>query len=111
FAGKALSSRRREIQYIDRLFNWAGPGRRSMNLIGYAVRGPDWVKPSEAELAAAGADADKAYTHQQLRDTFNRIRHDPLLNACGHLGFGSAFSPIDCASLRVDQVDLDNGLI
>jgi hypothetical protein len=28
FAGKAISTRRREIQYIDRLFNWAGPGKR-----------------------------------------------------------------------------------
>jgi hypothetical protein len=39
--GKAGTTIRREIQYVDRLFNWAGPGKRSMNLIPFAQRGSE----------------------------------------------------------------------
>lgn len=108
---RAVSSIRREIQYIDRLFNWAGPGKRSRNLIPFAIRGPEWVKPSDEQLSAAAAEADKSYSFEQLRAAFAAVADDPLLLAAAHLGFGSGFIPADIARLPLDRPDLDNGII
>jgi hypothetical protein len=105
-AGKAPSTIRREVQYIDRLFNWAGPGKKSMNLIPFVVQGPDWVKPPDDAVPADAAESDKAYSVPQLRRAYTISKADPLLRAAFHLGFASAFAPIDVAMLPESFVDL-----
>jgi site-specific recombinase XerC len=82
-----------------------------MNLIPFIQCGPDWNKPSDEELSAASADADKAYTLDQLREAFAAVAGDALLCAAGHLGFGSGFIPIDLSRLPADRPDLDNAII
>jgi integrase len=107
-AGRAKSTLRREIQYVDRLFNWAGPGKRSMNLIPFAQRGPDWIKPSDDEIAG---DGDKTYTPAQLRAAFAAVEDNPMLYAAAHLGLNCAFIPIDIGTLPESLLDLESGVI
>ncbi len=106
-ATRAASTRRRLIQYVDRLFNWAGPGKRSKNLIPFVVRGPDWVKPSDEEIATDAADSDKAYTVQQTVRAFDAVKDNPLLNAAAHLGLACAMGPKDVGTLPEHTVNLD----
>ena len=112
FTGRATSTRRREIIYIESFFNWAGPGRKSTRLLPAAVDyGPDWIKPADHEIAASAADSDKAYTPEQLRAAFAAVRDKPVLHAAGHLALNGAFGPMDLGTLPEALVDLDRGLI
>jgi hypothetical protein len=114
-AGRAASTRYREMQYVDRLFNWAGPGKRSMNMIGYVNRGPGWDKPTADDLRTEAADADKAYTVDQVRDAFAAAkrarRRNSLLWPAAHLGLNGAFNAEDVATLPEALVDLDGAMI
>jgi len=102
---RAGTSMRREMIYVDRLFNWAGPGKRGMNLIPEIRRGPNWIHPPGV------GEKDKAYTFKQLRESFATVQSKPFLLAAWHLGFGSGFILSDLGALREDQVDLDAGVI
>jgi integrase len=107
----AVTSRRRRMIYVDRLFNWAGPGKRSMNLIPLLHRGPDWIKPSDDDMRRAVAETDKAYTPAQVIATAEKVRGKPFLNAAFHLGLNCGFIPKDVGTLPERFVDLDAGLI
>lgn len=101
----AGTSIRRKMIYVDRLFNWAGPGKNGAGLIPDIRRGPTWVKPEGV------GKTDKAYTIEQLRDSHTRASTKPMLHAAWHLGFGSGFIPSDIATLRDEQVKMDDGVI
>lgn len=106
-AKRPPSTVRREVQYIDRLFNWAGPGKRYMNWLPFVMRGPDWNKPSDEEIAVHAADSDKAYSPAQVAAAFKVVKDNPLLNAAAHLGLMCAFTPKDVGTLPEASVDLD----
>jgi integrase len=110
-AARAASTRMRHIQCIDRLFNWAGPGRKAMNLIPYVQRGADWIKPSASESRQALAGLEKAYTPEQVTATFELVKDNPFLNATAHLGLNCGFIPKDVADLPEASVDLDQAMI
>lgn len=110
-SGRARSTIRREVQYVDRLFNWAGPGRHGMNLVPFVHRGPEWVKPSDDAIRADAADSDKAYTPKEIVTAFERIKDNPMLNAAGHLGLNCGMIPIDIGTLPEEFVRLDDAII
>lgn len=110
-AGKAASTRRRKIIYIDAFLNWAGPGRKRMNLIPLIDPGTDWVKPSDDEVTTTAVDSDKAYTPAEVQAAFARVAGSPMLNAAGHLALSGAFLPIDLGTLPESIVDLDGGFV
>lgn len=111
-AGKAASTRRRRIIYIEAFANWASPGSRKAGLLVRPWQyGPDFAKPSDSEISRAAADSDKAYTAAQLRQAFLRVRRSPMLRAAGWLGLCAAFGPKDLGTLPEAIVDLKEGFI
>lgn len=110
-AGLAQSTLRREIQYVDRLFNWAGPGKKTMNLIPFVNRGPDWIKPSDDMLDQEGTENDKAYTIEQIAKMFEVVKEKPMLNAAAHLGLNCAMIPKDIGTLPDSVLDMTKRLI
>jgi integrase len=108
-AGVAASSRRRNIIYVDAFLNWAGPGRRRMNLIPQLDPGTDWVKPSDEEVTTAAVDSDKAYTPAEARAAFDAVADSPMLSAAAHLALCGAFGPKDLATLPESVVNLQTG--
>jgi len=111
-AGKASSTIRRRIIYIEAFANWAAPGSRKA---GHLQRpwqyGTDFRKPSDDEVSTSAADSDKAYTPAQLRQAFLRVKKSPILRAAGWLGLCAAFLPKDVGTLPEAIVDLKSGLI
>lgn len=107
-AGRAPSTIRRRMIYVDAFAAWAVKA-------GHLTRpwkfGPDWRKPSDSEITTSAADSDKAYSPAQLRDAFRRVRKLPLLRAAGYLGLCCAFSPKDVAHLPESAVDLATGFV
>ena len=56
----------RFIQYVDMMFNWAGPGKRYRNLIPFVIRGPDCHETVRLEVdpdrsIAESSDLDNAH--------------------------------------------------
>jgi integrase len=110
-AGRAKSTVRREMIYVDAFLKWAGPGRKGMNLIPVPDVGPDWQKPSEDEITTAAADSDKAYTVAQVQMAFAAVNRLPMLWAAAHLGLNCAFIPRDVALLPESAVNLETATI
>lgn len=110
---RAKTTIRREVQYIDRLFNWSGPGKNGMNWLPFINRGPAWIKPSAEESREGIFKTDKALSPSQLHEVFELARDNPALNAFAHLALNCAFIPKDIAELPDDPriVDLDNAEI
>lgn len=111
FAGIAASSRRRMIIYVEAFLNWAGPGRKRMNLIPHIDPGPNWVKPTDDEITTAAVDSDKAYTPVEVRAAFDAVVDSPMLIAAAHLALGGAFIPKDLGTLPESVVNLESGEI
>lgn len=112
FTGRAASTVRREVIYIEAFANWAAPGSRKA---GHLTRpwqyGPDFRKPSEDEISTSAADSDKAYTPKQLRAAFRAVKGNDFLRAAGWVGLCAAMQPKDVALLPEDAVDLGTGLV
>ncbi len=107
----APSTIRREMIYVNAMFNWASPGMGGMRLIPFPNFGPNWVKPSEDEMRTSAADNDKAFKPAMLRTIFKKAKRDPLLSAAAHLGLNAGFIPRDIADLPESFVDLNKGMI
>jgi integrase len=111
-AGKALSTQRRNIIYIEAFANWASPGSRKAGLLTKPWQfGPDLRRPTDTEIAVAAADKDKAYSPAQLRKAFLAVRKTPALRAAGWLGLCGAFGPKDIGTMPEALVNLDTGYI
>lgn len=112
FVGKAPSTIRREIIYIEAFANWAAPGSRKAGHLQRPWRfGADFRKPSDDEIATSAADSDKAYTPKQLRTAFLTVKDRPHLRAAGWLALCAAMQPKDLGLLPEANVDLDKGLV
>lgn len=112
FAGKAVTTRRREIIYITAFFNWAGPGRHSLNFYKEAVKfGPDFQKPDELTLQTALDANSKLYTPEEFKAAMNKVRSIPVLWATGLLALNAAYLGSDITTLPETMVDLLTGVI
>jgi integrase len=111
-AGRAPSSVRRFIIYVEAFANWAAPGSRKAGHLSRPWQfGPDFRKPSDDEITTSAADSDKAYSPAQVRRAFLRVKRSPLLRAAGWLALNCAFGPKDIGTLPESVVDLDAGAI
>lgn len=110
---RSKSTIRREVQYVDRLFNWAGPSEHGMGWLPLIKRGPDWHKPTANEFRTSNYDTDKSSDSAQVCAVFDKVKDHPTLNAWAHLALNCAFIPKDIAELPEDQkvVDLDRAEI
>lgn len=112
FAGRAASTIRREMIYIEAFANWAAPGSRKAGHLSKPWKyGPDFVKPSEDQLSLSAADSDKSYTPAQLRHAFLTVKNSPMLRAAGWIALCGAMQPKDLALLPEANVDLKAGLV
>jgi hypothetical protein len=110
--GRAASTRRRYVIYLDAFANWAVPGkRRAGHLSRPWMMGEDFRKPAEKEMRDEAADADKAYSPGRLRSAFKTVSDSPFLTAAAHLGLNCGFIPKDAATLPESVVDLAGALI
>lgn len=109
FAGRAASSIRREIIYLEAFARWASPGVRHAGLLAKPWQfGPDLAKPP---LDRVAVDIDKSYSVADLKRAFRAVRKSPLYRAVGLLGLNCAFSARDCSTLPQSAVDLDAAVI
>lgn len=105
---KAVTSRRRDIIYLTAFFNWAGPGRHSLNFYKQPVNfGPDLVKPEESAIRESLAASSKLYTPEQFFDAMMAVRGCPLLYAAGLLGLNCAFYASDVTAIEEADFDLE----
>jgi hypothetical protein len=111
-AGKAASTIRRRMIYIEAFANWAAPGSRKAGLLMRPWRyGADFRKPSDHEISRSAADSDKTYSPEQIRRAFLRVSRNRMLRAVGWLALCGAFAPKDLGTLPEKIVDLDCGYI
>lgn len=108
---KAVSSRRRDIIYIQAFFNWAGPGRHAQNFYRNPVNfGPDLVKPDESQMRSAMAESSTLYSAKDFFKSLMRVRECPLLFAMGLLGLNGAYLPSDLTAIPLKAIDLESGI-
>ena len=111
-AGMAASTRARRVAYIEAFANWAAPGRRRAGmLVAPWQYGPDFAKPTAAELSAATGRRDKSYTADQFFIAMRRVRGSPIYRAAGLLGANCAFLARDVSTLPESLIDLDDGSV
>jgi integrase len=110
-AHKAVTSRRRDIIYLEAFFNWAGPGRRRFNFYKETVQfGPDLVKPSDRQVQEAMEDYSTVYTPEQYFAALMAVRECPMLLAAGLLAFNCAFLGSDLTEVVESKIFLDAGV-
>lgn len=96
----AANTRRRRMIYINSFVSWCCSGPRGMCYMATPHFGATWLKP--------GVEArDKAYTVEQVRQTWRRVRRVPLLAAWFRLGLECGLNCADLAGLRWSHISGD----
>jgi integrase len=109
---KALTSQRRDVIYLTSFFNWAGPGRHSLNFFKDPVQfGPDFRKPDEAKVMAHLRTYSTLYTADTFNAALDAVAPCRMLYAMGLLALNCAFLPEDLATVPLSAIDLKGGVV
>lgn len=106
--GSSPYSRSRYVATIKAMFNWAG---KEGHLQRLPVFGADFSKATKDELREARAGLTKAFDHDELRTIIQASMFTRVWYPLTLLALNGAFSNIEIARLRRDQIDLDLGLV
>lgn len=108
FAGKAASSVRREVIYITRFFNWAGPGRYNFGFYSKVVDfSPEFMKPNDSTFQLEMAAKSTHITPEQFKKAMRLVAPSPLLSAVGFLALNCAFLPVDLVEINLNNIDIE----
>jgi integrase len=108
--GKSPNTRSRYVAAVKAMFKWAGPEKEG-KIKSLPAYGADFAKATKDELREARADLTKSFTHDEMRALLQRAMHTRIWWPLILLALNGAFSNVELARLRRDQIDLDRGTV
>lgn len=108
--GSSPYTRSRYVATIRAMFKWAGPETEGI-IDRLPTYGADFSKATRDELREARANLTKAYNTEDMRRILQAAMHTKVWWPMILMALNGAFSNIELARLRVDQVDLESGLV